>query len=911
MFQRTAQHFFVNGQQPVEQRVFDLAGPAQHRAARGGHDGQSHHQRSAQGVADGQCHIGQQVTGHTVGKQDGHKHADGGQGGGNDGRGHLPCALHGRPRRRNAPGAQAVDVFDDDDGVVHQHTDAQRQTGQADDVQRNAAEIHQHNGEQHAQRNADSHHQCGAHVLEEQRQHDDRQQCAADQIAQHVFDDQTDVFALVHNGDHAQLLVLVHQRGGAGVAGVAHLAGGGGGALENRQQHRLLPVHPGVGIVGVVGHHNVGHVTQTHIAHAVDIAQQGAFQFVHAFKGLAHFDQIGGIAVPNGAGGHREVLRANDLRQSAHIEKLVQIGVGQRFLAGVIVLGPGVLQLLSGGIQLLFAGFQLGLAGIKLLFGAFQGGQPRGDLGAAAAKACGGRNFACFQLLVRFAKLGGLGFQFLFGALQRFHLLGGLLLLFEQVGQGGGVYGVKLQHLVGGQRQNGGKGLFLLLGQRQGVDGVLPQGQVGFHGGLLAVAQKRGHTAGQRVKLGQKCFQLGFEGQRLHQTLQCGQLFLGQTGGLGGGKLLPGVVRRGVPGGGHGGVQLFQLGGKLLGQRGFHGAETGVQLGVALVGLLQLGHGFVQRLFLGLSALDLHIGGRDGGHALVELLAQLRQPGGGVLLLGLQFLFGVLQLFFSVRQVGFAVVQLLAAVRQLGGIFVQFLLGVLQLLFGVGQTVADLDKQLVVDLVDLGLVQAHLHGFFDQAHSGNAGHTVHTFQRGNHGVLHIVGQFINVHSVVADRHIFGGHHIGADFHDGGGGGPVRQRIGQLVDGGAHLDHGAVHIGIVGKFQRDKAVVFVAGAGHVFNTVDGAQCLLQRGREFILHFFGAGAGVGGNDHQIGQADAGQQVGGHTAQADCAKYQHQDHAHQYGKGFFHALFRDHRSSPLIGRIIPNDSTRPERN
>ena len=65
----------------------------------------------------------------------------------------------------HAAAPQTVDVFNDDNRVVDQHADAQRQAGQRQDIEGNAGEIHQHNGKQHAQRHTDGHDDGRAQVL--------------------------------------------------------------------------------------------------------------------------------------------------------------------------------------------------------------------------------------------------------------------------------------------------------------------------------------------------------------------------------------------------------------------------------------------------------------------------------------------------------------------------------------------------------------------------------------------------------------------------------------------------------------------------------------------------------------------------------------------------------------------------
>ena len=145
--------------------MLDLFLLAQYGGTGAGHHGKGHNEGCQQAERDGPCHIGKQLQHHAGGKHHGQEHADRGQGGGHDGPRHLACALHRSTRGRNAAPAQAVNIFDDNDRVIHQHANAQPQTGQAENVQGNATEIHHDNGKQHTERHADGHHQRGADIL--------------------------------------------------------------------------------------------------------------------------------------------------------------------------------------------------------------------------------------------------------------------------------------------------------------------------------------------------------------------------------------------------------------------------------------------------------------------------------------------------------------------------------------------------------------------------------------------------------------------------------------------------------------------------------------------------------------------------------------------------------------------------
>ena len=154
---------------------------------------------------------------------------------------------------------------------------------------------------------------------------------------------------------------------------VHHRLHGGGACLRNRrrrrcgafvngEQHRTVAAYLGIAVVGVVGDLYVGHVGQAHVANAVNAAQHHAFQRVGAVKGIAYLYNVAVVVARtalNVPGGHREVLRRDQLLQGVHVQQLVQVGVFQRFLAGRLVL-------FLGGIQLGLASLQLGAAAFQL-----------------------------------------------------------------------------------------------------------------------------------------------------------------------------------------------------------------------------------------------------------------------------------------------------------------------------------------------------------------------------------------------------------------------------------------------------------------------------------------------------------------------------------------------------------------
>ena len=444
---------------------------------------------------------------------------------------------------------------------------------------------------------------------------------------------------------------------------------------------------------------------------------------------------------------------------------------------------------------------------------------------------------------------------------------------------------------------------------QRGVQRVLHQPlQRGLQLGALLVQRLQ-----LRVQLVNFCVEIGdggsgvllllFQRQRGGKRRQV-QLLFGQGGQVGavvvfnvgaqsGGSVAAGGLQRGALGGVR--LRLFPSGGQRVGGvlRGVfrHDCQPlGVQLLVhrhADAGQPVRIHLEVVQLLLQFLQLCARLGDLTGqfGNLLVNFLYGVLQLGGHAVLLGGQLLLARLYLFLRVLQLFF------------GG--VQLRLALVQLCLGICQTVADLHQQLVVDFVDLVLVQRDLHGLFHKPGRGNTRHTVHAPQLWQQGVFDIIGQFVDVHIVTADRNVLRGKHIGRHFDQHRGRAYAGQRVAQLVQRRAGLDHGAVHIGVVLVLQGDKAVVFVALADNVFNAVQRGKAVLDGLGDLSLDLLGAGAGIGGDDHQVRQVHIGQQVGLHPAEADKPQHNDQNDRHQHGKRLFNAEFR-HIVSPLGDKL-----------
>ena len=312
----------------------------------GRHDGDGYDERGHQAVADAHGHGLQQAAHRAGGEHHRQEDADRSKGRGHDRHAHLTSALHGGAGRRYAPAPQTVDVLDDDDRVIHQHTDTQRQARQRHDVHVEAGEVHQNDGEQDGQRDADADHEGGLDVLQEDGQHDDGQRSAHQHTADDAVDDDGDVVALIGQDDDVKVRILSLQLLEGIQAAVRDAAGAGIGVAENFQHHGPLPVQAGIAGLGVVDDGHVGHIGEADIAEAIDVEQKCALDVRNAVVLFADLQQPGLAAlIGDVAGRHREVLSVDELGEGLDVQLLGHIGAGKGLFLALLVELLGVFQL--------------------------------------------------------------------------------------------------------------------------------------------------------------------------------------------------------------------------------------------------------------------------------------------------------------------------------------------------------------------------------------------------------------------------------------------------------------------------------------------------------------------------------------------------------------------------------------
>ena len=592
-----------------------------------------------------------------------------------------------------------------------------------------------------------------------------------------------------------QAVILCHQVLHGGRACVGHRRGGRRRALINRKQHGAVFAHLGIAVIGVIRQFNVRHIRKPHIANTVNAAQDHAFQLVHIVKRIADLQDIL-VAVPfpavNVTGGHREVLGGDQLLQGIHIQKLVKVSAFQRLLAGGFVLLARGVQLGLASLQLGAAAADLELAQTELGFGTAEQ-QLHGHIGQLWVCRVGSKAFQhrlqLAALLVQVCKhrfaLVDLGVQGANCLLQRLaQLLGALV-------QAGLSFlpGFQQHRRILQGRPGGGEGAFgaPVIVQRCALAGGsvqlgLQSGLLGLFAldfctdGVLFLRSRRFQLLLQLNDLIVLLLHLRGQGHDLRVQRSAG-LADAQPAGHGGCLCLKGLLRtlnRSLHRGHLGEVALglLQVGGQRAGiimgiifcQNFLAGGKQRIidrqrhlrQTARVSLELAQLALG---RFQFALQPRNLRF---QLGDLCIQLIDRVPELLGQTLLLGVQLCLAGIQLALGGVQLG-------KAVFDCGIVFVQ-------LLFGLGQSVTHLDKQLVVHLINFVLIQCDLDRFFDKSGRGNAGHAVHALQLRYDRVLHIVGELVDIHPVIVHRNVLGGHHVGAHLHQRRGAGHVGQTV---------------------------------------------------------------------------------------------------------------------------------------
>ena len=192
-----------------------------------------------------------------------HKHGAEHQRGGDDRAGDLAHGAFGRLDRRQPQGDVPLDVFHDDDGIVHDNADGQHQAEEREIVDRKAQREHHGEGADQRHRHCGQRDDGGAPGLEKQDddQHDQQrglQQRMHDRLDRVAHEDG----GVIHHGVvHAVREVLLQLLHGAPHVG-GELQGIGPGRLKDRQGYGGLVVEQRTQGIAVGAEFDAGHVPE-------------------------------------------------------------------------------------------------------------------------------------------------------------------------------------------------------------------------------------------------------------------------------------------------------------------------------------------------------------------------------------------------------------------------------------------------------------------------------------------------------------------------------------------------------------------------------------------------------------------------------------------------------------------------
>ena len=111
-----------------------LFGAAQCHRGHCRHESKRYHKAGHQRICNGQSQINEQLPRNALGKNNRRINADSSKCRCNDCTRYLFGTFHSRLFDRIALSSETVDILDDNDGVIHQHTDTKHQTGHGNNI---------------------------------------------------------------------------------------------------------------------------------------------------------------------------------------------------------------------------------------------------------------------------------------------------------------------------------------------------------------------------------------------------------------------------------------------------------------------------------------------------------------------------------------------------------------------------------------------------------------------------------------------------------------------------------------------------------------------------------------------------------------------------------------------------------
>ncbi|MNV13945.1 hypothetical protein D3C71_1046120 [compost metagenome] len=213
-------------------------------------------------------------------ERDRHEDGDDGEAGGDDGEADFVRRFQCRAIGRLAHLDVAGNVLDFHDGVVHENTRGEREREEADEVEREAHDIHDPEGRDRGERQRHGGNQGCAPVAEEEQDHDDGEDSAFDQrVERRLVVAIGEIDGVIDHFDRDIRMVLAHlieacrhgfgDRDLAGALGAEHREGDGGVAVEPREGLLLL--------IGVCDRAELGKLDET----AVGKRNRGVGKLAH------------------------------------------------------------------------------------------------------------------------------------------------------------------------------------------------------------------------------------------------------------------------------------------------------------------------------------------------------------------------------------------------------------------------------------------------------------------------------------------------------------------------------------------------------------------------------------------------------------------------------------------------------
>ena len=286
--------------------LLHLVGIQQH-VAQNGDPGQCNDHGGEDQEGNGKTEVVKQHTRDTAGEADGQEDSRGGQGGGQNGGGDFLGAFHAGSHAVVTVGSIAVDVFQNHDGVIHDHTHTHGDAAQTHHVHSQIAHIHQDKGGQGADGHGDCNGQSGAPAAQEQEHHDTCQQHAGQNAADGGIDSQVDKVRSQIGDAVMDVSVLGSQ--------LFHLSGNGlsrgvfigTGLLGDLQNDAVFAVHLGDCVRFHGFQIDIGHFAQTDCT-AGGQGDDHVGNIVNALEFGVRTDGQGPVAVVQVAAGEQQVL---------------------------------------------------------------------------------------------------------------------------------------------------------------------------------------------------------------------------------------------------------------------------------------------------------------------------------------------------------------------------------------------------------------------------------------------------------------------------------------------------------------------------------------------------------------------------------------------------------------------------